>query len=166
MIQIEKEANEIARQTGRGAGNIIIASRNVVSALGQTEALVSPAAQGIGNTLETDTNKTAFAGILGGKYKVFIDQFAREDYFTVGYKGESQMDAGLYFCPYVMLTPLRGVDPKNMQPVLGFKTRYAIGVNPMANAKNTGFKQINNGMPVKDMFGKNCYFRRVLIKGL
>ena len=166
IIQIDKEANEIARQTGRGAGNFVIASRNLVAALAHTDMFVGPAVQGTTTGLNIDTNKAVFAGILAGKYKVYIDQYAKSDYFTVGYKG-SEMDAGIYYCPYVPLTPLRGSDPKNFQPVLGFKTRYAVGVNPMADsAKNKGFSQINNGMPTKEMFGKNCYFRRVYVKGI
>lgn len=167
IIQIDKEANEIARQTGRGAGNFIIASRNLVAALGHTDMMVGPAAMGAKSGFNTDTTKSVFAGILAGKYRVYIDQYAKEDYFTIGYKGASQLDAGIYYSPYVALTPLRGTDPKNFQPVMGFKTRYAIGINPLANAgKTKGFNQINNGMPTADMFGKNSYFRRVYVKGL
>lgn len=167
VIQIDKEANEIARQTGRGAGNFIIASRNFVAALGHTDMFVSAAAQGTTTGFNVDTTKSVYAGVLAGKYRVYIDQYAKDDYFTIGYKGASQLDAGIYYSPYVALTPLRGADPKNFQPVMGFKTRYAIGINPLAMASKTkGFNQINNGMPGSEMFGNNCYFRRVYVKGL
>jgi hypothetical protein len=167
IIQIDKEANEISRQTGRGAGNFIIASRNLVAALGHTDMLIGPAVQGTTTGFNVDTNQSVYAGVLAGKYRVYIDQYAQEDYFTVGYKGASEMDAGIYYCPYVPLTPLRGVDPKNFQPVMGFKTRYAVGINPMADSsRTTGFKQLTDGMPTKEMFGKNAYFRRVYVKGL
>ncbi|MGL5304851.1 MAG: hypothetical protein ACRC9Y_01395 [Aeromonas veronii] len=167
IVQIDKEANEIARQTGRGVGNFIIASRNLVSALAHTNQLVGPAVQGTQTGMNTNTNMSVYAGVLAGKYKVFIDQYAKEDYFTIGYKGASEMDAGIYYNPYVALTPFRGQDPKNFQPVLGFKTRYAVGINPLADSsKMSGFAQINTGMPTPDMFGKNCYFRRVYVKGL
>ncbi|MGL5304852.1 MAG: hypothetical protein ACRC9Y_01400 [Aeromonas veronii] len=172
VIQIDKEANEIARQTGRGAGNFIIASRNFVAALGHTDMFISAAEMGTITGMNTDTTKSVFAGVLCNKYRVYIDQYAKDDYFTVGYKGASQLDAGIYYSPYVALTPLRGADPKNFQPVMGFKTRYAIGINPLANAHKTkGFKQINNGMPGSnvpgsEMLGNNCYFRRVYVKGL
>ncbi|QHJ79060.1 MAG: hypothetical protein [Caudoviricetes sp.] len=168
IAQVEKEAVEIGRQTGRGQGTFVIASRNVVNAFGQTDAFVGPAAHGVnGGKLNTDTSKATFAGILAGKYKVFIDQYATYDYFTVGFKGATEMDAGIFYSPYVALTPLRGTDPKNFQPVLGFKTRYAIGINPMADSlKSKGFGKINNGMPGADMFGKNAYFRRVTVTGL
>lgn len=168
ITQIEKEATEIGRQTGRGVGNFIIASRNVVNALGQTDAFVGPAAHGLNNgKLNSDANKATFAGRLAGKYNVYIDMYATYDYFTVGYKGATEMDAGIYYMPYVALTPLRGTDPKNMQPVLGFKTRYAVGVNPMADStKYSGFSKIASGMPGSELFGKNAYFRRVTVVNL
>lgn len=167
LIQIDKEANEIARQTGRGAGNFIIASRNVVSALAMIDSNITPAAQGMQKGMNTDTSKGVFAGILGGRYKVYIDQYARQDYFVVGYRGANQMDAGIFYHPYVMMTPLRGSDPKNFQPVMGFKTRYAVSVNPFADsAAQAPAGRIVSGMPGTATVGKNAYFRRVYVKGL
>lgn len=166
LYQIDKEAAEVARQTGRGAANFIIASRNVVNILASVDTRVSPAAQGLATGLNTDTTKAVFAGILGGVYKVYIDQYARQDYFTVGYKGPNPMDAGIYYCPYVALTPLRGSDPKNFQPVMGFKTRYGIGINPFADSHAQAPKgRVTSGMPSIDSIGKNAYFRRVWVKG-
>jgi hypothetical protein len=168
LFQIDKEAAEIARQTGRGAGNFIIASRNVVNALAAVDTGVTPAAQGLGQGFNADTTKTVFAGILGGRYKVYIDQYARQDYFTIGYKGANEMDAGIYYAPYVALTPLRGSDPKNFQPVMGFKTRYGIGINPFADsASQQPNARIQSGMPsIVNSVGKNAYFRRIWVKGL
>ncbi|MNV53495.1 Major capsid protein Gp23 [compost metagenome] len=163
MIQIEKEANEIGRQTGRGNGNFIIASRNVVSALAMTDALVSWGQQGLQNgSLNTDTNNSVFAGVLGGRFKVYIDQYAQFDYFVVGYKGANEMDAGVYYSPYVPLTTLRGQNPANMQPVMAMKTRYAMSVNPFALPQEA---QIIDGSPLRTI-GKNPYYRRVIVKGL
>lgn len=163
MIQIEKEANEIGRQTGRGNGNFIIASRNVVSALAMTDALVSWGQQGLQNgSLNTDTNNSVFAGVLGGRFKVYIDQYSQFDYFVVGYKGANEMDAGVYYSPYVPLTTLRGQNPANMQPVMAMKTRYAMSVNPFALPQEA---QIIDGSPLRTI-GKNPYYRRVLVKGL
>lgn len=170
LIQIDKEASEIARQTGRGIGNFIIASRNVVMALAQVDERVSPAAQGLATGMNYDTTKATFAGVLGGRYKVYIDQYARQDYFTVGFKGTSELDAGIYYLPYVPLTPLRGSDPKNMQPVMAFKTRYAVGINPFADSQAqqpAGNRRIANGMPtIENSAGKNAYFRKVYVKGI
>jgi hypothetical protein len=161
LIQIEKESNEIGRQTGRGAGNFIIASRNVVSALAMVDSGISYGAQGLQSTsMNTDTNTSVYAGVLGGKYKVFIDQYADNDYFVVGYKGANEMDAGVFYSPYIPLTPLRGADAKNMQPVMAFKTRYGTQVNPFVAMTN---KQIMNGMRG---IGANQFFRKVEVLGL
>ena len=162
LIQIEKEANEIGRQTGRGNGNFIIASRNVVSALAMTDALIGPGAHGLQSGFNTDTNSSVFAGVLGGRFKVYIDQYAQFDYFMVGYKGASEMDAGVYYSPYVPLTPLRGQDPKNLQPVMAMKTRYAFSVNPFALPDDA---QIVDGSPLRTI-GKNPFYRRVVVRGL
>ena len=167
LIQIEKECNEIARQTGRGAGNVMVASRNVVSALAMTDTFVSYGAQGMQNgTLVTDTTKTVFAGVLNGRIKVFIDQYAMQDYITVGYKGATELDAGVFYLPYVPLTPLRSADSRNFQPVLGWKTRYGVGVNPFADpAAGVPGAQVESMAPTATM-GKNAYFRKFLVKGL
>lgn len=162
LIQIEKEANEVGRQTGRGNANWILASRNVVSALAMTDSFVSPAAQGLQSGLNTDTNTSVFAGVLGGRYKVFIDQYAYEDYFLVGYKGATEMEAGLYYSPYVALTPLRGQDPKNMQPVIAYKTRYGLSVNPFVAPEQT---QVFTNSLARGL-GANQYFRRVIVRNL
>lgn len=160
LVQIEKESNEIGRQTGRGTGNFIIASRNVVSALAMIDSNISAAGQGLQRDLQTDTNTSVFAGVLGSKYKVFIDQYANDDYFVVGYKGANEMDAGIFYSPYIPLTPLRGADAKNLQPVMAFKTRYGTQVNPFVAMTN---KQIMNGLRG---VGANQYFRKVVVKGL
>lgn len=166
IYQIDKESVEIGRQTGRGQGNFIICSRNVVNILASTDQLVGYAAQGTARGLNTDTTKATYAGVLAGKYNVYIDQYARQDYFTVGYKGANEMDAGIYYAPYVALTPLRGSDPKNFQPVMGFKTRYGIGINPFADSRaQKPAGRIVSGMPAVEAIGKNAYFRRVWVKG-
>lgn len=166
LFQIDKEAAEIARQTGRGAGNFIIASRNVVNVLASVDKNVSPAAQGLAKGMNTDTTKSTFAGVLSGRYKVYIDQYARHDYFTVGFKGDNELDAGIYYAPYILLTPLRGTDPKNFAPVMGFKTRYGVGINPFADTKAQSPKgRISSGSPI-DAIGANGYFRRVAVVGI
>lgn len=168
LFQIDKEATEIGRQTGRGAGNFIIASRNVVNLLASVDSNVSPAAAGLTRGLNADTNKAVFSGILGGRYKVFIDLYAREEYITVGYKGSTELDAGIYYAPYVALTPVRATDPKSFASIMGFKTRYAIGINPFANsAAQAPGSRIGSGMPdIVNALGKNAYFRRFRVKGI
>lgn len=163
LIQIEKEANEIGRQTGRGTGNFLIASRNVVSLLAQTGVMVGPAAHGMQDgSLNTDTNQGVYAGRLAGRFNVFIDQFADFDYFTVGYKGDTEMEAGVYYSPYVPLFPLRSNDSRNFQPVLGLKTRYAMSINPFVAPEDN---QLFSNSLARGI-GKNQFYRRVMVKNV
>jgi len=125
MFQIEREANAIAQTTRRGRGNFIICSSDVASALAMAGVLdYTPALAG-NNGLNVDESSTTFAGVLNGKYKVYVDPYSANQsasqFFVVGYKGSSAFDAGLFYCPYVPLQMVRAVDPSTFQPILGWK---------------------------------------------
>lgn len=156
MYQIEKEANAIAKATRRGRGNIILASSNVASALAQAGILdYAPAIQ---NNLEVDDTGNLFAGVVSGKYKLYVDPFAGGDFAVIGYKGSSAMDAGLFYCPYIPLQFTKAVSTTTMQPVIGFQTRYALVANPFAEGANQGSGRIQANT--------NVYYRRLLITGI
>jgi hypothetical protein len=130
MFQIEREANQIAKETRRGKGNFIICSSDVASALAMGGWLnISPA---LNNQLEVDDTGNTFAGVLNGKMRVYIDPYVQSgvDFVCVGYRGASPYDAGLFYCPYVPLQMVRAVDPDTFQPKIGFKTRYGMVANP------------------------------------
>lgn len=128
MVQIEREANAIAKQTRRGRGNFIICSSDVASALASTGMLdYAPA---MSTNLNVDDTGNTFAGVLNGRTRVYIDPYAVADYITVGYKGSNAYDAGLFYCPYVPLTMVRAVGEEDFQPRIGFKTRYGMVSNP------------------------------------
>ena len=131
LIQINREANLIAKNTGRGAGNWIICSADVASALDMVAGMAQPNMDVGGN--QPDIANNIFAGTLGGKYKVYIDQFAAADSVTVGYKGSNMYDAGLFYCPYVPLQLMKSIGEEDFQPRLGFKTRYGLTHNPFAS---------------------------------
>ena len=132
MLQLEKEANEIAFSTRRGKGNFIMCSANVASAL--TMAGLLDYSSALEDNLNIDVTSGTFAGVLNGRTKVYIDPYAvTGDYITVGYKGANAMDAGLFYCPYVPLQMVRAVNQDNFQPKIGFKTRYGMVSNPFAN---------------------------------
>ena len=132
MFQLEREANQIAKQTRRGKGNIVICSSDVASALQMAGVLdYTPALNS--NKLDVDDTGNTFAGVLNGRLKVYIDPYAiGGNYLTVGYKGSSAFDAGLFYCPYVPLQMVRAVDQSSFQPKIGFKTRYGMVANPFA----------------------------------
>lgn len=159
LFQIEREANAIAKATRRGRGNIVIASSDVVSAMVAAGELDFTPALAKNEALSQDDTGPTFAGILKGKFKVFIDPYVpvgSVDYFVVGYKGTSPYDAGLFYCPYIPLQMMRAVDPGSLQPVLGLKTRYGVVSNPFATSAGDGSVS----------FQTNIYYRKVSIQNL
>ena len=164
MFQVEREANVIAQRTRRGRGNIIICSSDVASALQMAGVLdYAPA---LNNNLSVDDTGNTFAGVLNGKYKVYIDPYsannAAKQYFVVGYKGTSPYDAGIFYCPYVPLQMVRAVGQDTFQPKIGFKTRYGLQANPFAEA-GTGDAAVING---SGSANANRYYRKVQVANL
>ena len=157
MFQIEQEANQIAKDTRRGKGNIVICSSDVASALQMAGVLDYAPALG-GNALEVDDTGNTFAGVLNGRYRVYIDPFAGANYLVVGYKGSSAFDAGLFYCPYVPLQMVRAVGENSFQPKIGFKTRYGLVANPFAKGTTQGLGALDAN--------SNLYYRRVAIANL
>ena len=162
LFQIEREANAIAQQTRRGRGNFILCSSDVASALAMAGVLdYAPA---LSTSLNVDEASTTFAGVLNGKYKVYVDPYSANQgatqFFTVGYKGTSAFDAGLFYCPYVPLQMVRAVDPNSFQPKIGFKTRYGLVANPFVNLDDATTGEDNLAA------GKNYYYRTVKVANL
>ncbi len=164
MFQIEREANAIGQQTRRGRGNIIITSADVASALAMAGVLDYSSGLSGKNDLTVDDTSATFAGVLNGKYKVYIDPYTSNvsatQFFVMGYKGQSAFDAGLFYCPYVPLQMVRAVDPNSFQPKIGFKTRYGLVANPFVN--------LDDGAAGADNLTANAnyYYRRVKVTNL
>ncbi len=164
MFQVEREANVIAQRTRRGKGNILICSSDVASALQMAGVLdYTPA---LNNNLQVDDTGNTFAGVLNGRYKVYIDPYsannAAAQYFVVGYKGSSPYDSGLFYCPYVPLQMVRAVGQDNFQPKIGFKTRYGLQANPFAEASSSSDAVIDGAGAANS----NRYYRRVQVANL
>ena len=163
MFQIEREANEIAKATRRGKGNILICGSDVASALQMAGVLdYAPA---LANNLNVDDTGNTFAGVMNGRIRVYVDPYfdssAGNQYFTVGYKGTSAFDAGLFYCPYVPLQMVRAVGEDTFQPKIGFKTRYGIVANPFATSDADG--AIGSGLTSGV---RNIYYRLVSVSNL
>ena len=162
IFQIERDANRIAQRTRRGKGNVILCSADVASAL--TMAGVLDYTPALNANLNVDDTGNTFAGVLAGKYRVYIDPYsansAASQYYVVGYKGTSPYDAGLFYCPYVPLQMVRAVGENNFQPKIGFKTRYGIVANPFAN---DGATSSPTSAVTAD---RNRYYQRVQVKNL
>ena len=168
LFQIERDANAIAQRTRRGKGNIIMCSADVASAL--TMAGVLDYTPALNANLNVDDTGNTFAGVLQGKYRVYIDPYSANltsanaaptggnQYYVVGYKGGSPYDAGLFYCPYVPLQMVRAVGENSFQPKIGFKTRYGLVANPFAEGTTQGQGAL--------LANANRYYRRVAVKNL
>ena len=168
LFQIERDANAIAQRTRRGKGNTILCSADVASAL--TMAGVLDYTPALNANLNVDDTGNTFAGVLQGKYRVYIDPYSANlasgntatdsgnQYYVVGYKGTSPYDAGLFYCPYVPLQMVRAVGQDTFQPKIGFKTRYGLTANPFAEGTTQGLGRLR--------VNSNRYYRRVRVKNL
>ena len=165
VFQIEREANAIARATRRGKGNMIIVSSDVASALAMAGVLdYTPALQA---NLQVDDTGNTFAGLLHGRIKVYIDPYFGgsangDELCTVGYKGTSPYDAGLFYCPYVPLQMVRAIGQDSFQPKIGFKTRYGMVANPFATAAGDGAVAPRN----TNANNANIYYRIFRVRNL
>ena len=169
MFQVERDANTIAQRTRRGKGNMIICSSDVASALQMAGVLdYTPA---LNNNLNIDDTGNTFAGVLNGKYRVYIDPYAAnlaanaagaKQYYVVGYKGTSPYDSGLFYCPYVPLQMVRAVGQDTFQPKIGFKTRYGMVANPFAGAG------VGDNITADNVgaINSNRYYRRVQVTNI
>jgi hypothetical protein len=158
MFQLEREANQIAKSTRRGKGNIIMCSSDVASALQMAGVLdYTPALNS--NGLNVDDTGNTFAGVLNSRFRVYIDPYAGGNYAVVGYKGSNAFDAGLFYCPYVPLQMVRAVGEDSFQPKIGFKTRYGMVSNPFAD----GTAATTQGALTA---ATNQYYRRMLVTNI
>jgi len=164
MFQIERDANAIGQQARRGKGNMILCSADVASALQMAGVLdYTPA---LNNNLNVDDTSTTFAGVMNGRYKVYVDPYAANvsasQYYVVGYKGTSPYDAGMFYCPYVPLQMVRAVGENSFQPKIGFKTRYGIAANPF----HTGTVAAAADGAISISSATNKYYRKVKVSNL
>ena len=164
MFAIERDANAIGQQTRRGKGNMILCSADVASALQMAGVLdYTPA---LNNNLNVDDTTTTFAGVMNGRYKVYVDPYAANvsasQYYVVGYKGSSPYDAGMFYCPYVPLQMVRAVGENTFQPKIGFKTRYGIAANPF----HEGTKAAGADGAISITSATNKYYRKVKVSNL
>lgn len=147
LFGVERDANAIAKSTRRGKGNVIICSSDVASALVMAGKLdYTPA---LSTDLTVDDTGNTFAGVLNGRYRVYIDPYfgnagANEEFLLVGYKGTNAYDAGFFYCPYVPLQLFRAQDPNTFQPKIAFKTRYAVAPNPFWSDSAASLKANTN----------------------
>ena len=165
LFNIERDANHIAQDTRRGKGNFIVCSADVASALAMSGVLdYAPA---LSTNLNVDDTGNTFAGVLNGRYRVYIDPYsanlgATNQFYMVGYKGTSPYDAGMFYCPYVPLQMVRAIDPNSFQPKIGFKTRYGLIANPYV----TSADGVSDADASSFTANRNQYYRKTKVANL
>lgn len=123
LAVINFASQDIFKTTHRGPGTWMLTSP-VIGALLESAAKLEgglPSADG-----PTNMGKNVqFRGKFAGKYDLYIDPLYPEDEILMGYKGNSPMDTGFVYCPYIPLQQLPTVvDPQTFQPRKGLLTRY------------------------------------------
>lgn len=166
MFHLSIEANQIFTETRRGRGNFLVVSQNVATALAESGKLDYASAISSGTGVENDIANSTFAGILNGQFKVYIDPYMLGDFAIVGYKGNNELDAGLFYTPYVPFWSRKTIDETSFQEKMMFKTRYGVVANPFvekldAQGKPTG---VSDGMDLTANI--NPYYRKVKITNL
>ena len=141
VMQLEREANVISKETRRGKGNFVLCSSDVASALAASGVMDYTPALSTG--LSVDDTGNTFAGVLNGRLKVYIDPYSTGDFACVGYRGSNPYDAGIFYCPYVPLTMVKAIGESDFQPRIGFKTRYGMVANPFVAVDGLGTDRAN-----------------------
>lgn len=136
ITHVIAQSNDIAIATRKNPGNIAVVSPAVATALQSATQFFNKITQDV-----TGSTATPEVGTLnGGSIKVYRDAYAvnrgvDNEEVLVAYKGASNDDAGVIFCPYVTGVVNQAIDPNTFSPRIGIMTRYAFA-NNMLGADN------------------------------
>ena len=159
VFRIEIEANKIAFETYAGKGNVILTTANVASALSMMGVLSACCDKE--ESMDVNAPLSCYAGMLNGKYKVFVDPYQNQmDYVVVGLK-QSDTNAGLYYTPYVPFAVDKGKADCNGHTQLFFRSRYGMVSNPFVKNPGTGVKDGETLEP-----NINPYYRKFAVRNL
>jgi len=120
-VKIVEVSNVVHRKTLRGGCNWIVTSPEVASIFETATAGFAPASS------ETFTSSLGiqYVGTINNRWRLYKDPLFPTGQLLMGYKGDSYMDSGYFYCPYVPLTQTPVVlDPESFCPRKGILTRY------------------------------------------
>lgn len=120
-VKIVEISSVIHRKTLRGGANFIVTSPEVASIFETATAGFAPAPS------ETFTSSLGiqYVGTVNNRWRLYKDPLFPSNQLLMGYKGDSYLDSGYFYCPYVPLTQTPVVlDPESFCPRKGILTRY------------------------------------------
>ena len=123
ITKVNQISAQIHKATLRGGANFLIVSTELSALLYDLEYF---------HVTDASSEQTSYAmgiekiGSVQGKYQVYVDPYAPHYSCIIGHKGDSLLDTGYIYAPYVpmQLTPVI-YNYNNFAPVRGITTRYA-----------------------------------------
>jgi hypothetical protein len=120
-VKVVEVSAVIHRKTLRGGANWIVTSPEIASIFETATAGFAPAPS------ETFTSSLGiqYVGTVNNRWRLYKDPLFPSSQLLMGYKGDSYMDSGYFYCPYIPLTQTPVVlDPESFCPRKGILTRY------------------------------------------
>jgi len=120
-VKLTEVSATVHRKTLRGGANWIVCAPEVAAIFETATAGYAPAS----TESFTSSLGVQYVGTVNSKWKLYKDPLFQRNQILGGYKGDSYMDSGYFFCPYVPLTQTPVVlDPESFTPRKGLMTRY------------------------------------------
>ena len=123
MTKINQISAQIHKSTLRGGATFVVVSTEISAMLNDLEYFHVTDANAEATSYSMGIEKV---GALQGRYQVFVDPYSPPESCIIGHKGDSLLDTGYIYAPYVpmQLTPTI-YNTANFAPVKGIITRYA-----------------------------------------
>jgi hypothetical protein len=121
FVKITELSNVIHRKTLRGGANWVVCSPEIAAIFETATAGFAPAP----SESFTSSLGVQYVGTVANRWRLYKDPLFPAGKLLMGYKGDSYMDSGYFYCPYVPLTQTPVVlDPEGFVPRKGILTRY------------------------------------------
>ncbi len=120
-VKLAELSAVVHRKTLRGGCNWVVTSPEVASMFETATAGFAPTpSEGFTSSLGVQ-----YVGTISNRWRLYKDPLFTQGQILAGYKGDSYMDSGYFYCPYVPLTQTPTVlDPESFCPRKGILTRY------------------------------------------
>lgn len=130
-----RRSNDVAVRSRRGAANFAFGSPNVCSIFAATvfNPLSTAGFKADEKGMLTQNGVAKVGTFVNGGITLYRDTFASGDYMLLGYKGQTQYDAGIIYCPYIPLSLKEMPGCDDLNPRLMIRTRYGVTKNLLAS---------------------------------